>query len=105
MDSLKLLSPISRATKLARALAASCATLLLLASAGCIWFMLVFRGFVSSIRGPMEPLPAFLEPPIFAMIVAAPAFLALLGLGVLVASIRRAPPNNSFKPKPLRGSA
>ena len=100
-----VLSRITSSGRLTKAIIGIAGTGILLASGASAWLLLVFRAFVVSVRASYEPMPFFLQLPTFAVILLIIGLLALAGACLTIASLMRPPPNNSFKPKPLRGSA
>src|SRR5689334_15807556 len=100
-----VINRITSCGRIAKAIIGIAGAGVFLAAGASIWLLLVFRGFVVSVRASYEPMPFFLQLPAFAVILFSIGLLALLGAFLIIATLNRPPPNNSFKPNPLRGSA
>ncbi len=90
--------------RFSRAIIGAIGAALFLASGLATWLLIVFRGFVVSVRSSYEPLPVFLQTPVFVVLLLFVGLLALAGAYLIIISFRPQPSNNSFKPNRIRGS-
>ena len=91
----KLRNRIMSSGRLAKAIIGIGGAGIFLAAVTSAWLMLVFRGFVASVRASYEPMPFFLQWPTLAAILIVLGLVALAGACLAIASFRRPPPNSS----------
>lgn len=78
--------------RLTRVITGIAGTGIFLVSAASAWLLLVFRGFVVSVRASYEPMPFFLQLPVFAAILFTIGLLALAGAYLTISSFKRPRP-------------